>query len=305
MTDTSLNAPQFTNEQAAIEHLEASRWPDGVSCPHCGSVNVHRMGGQTQAGYFQCNDCRDKFTARTGTVMERSHIPVHKWLLAIHLLSASKKGMSAHQLHRMLGITYKSAWFLAHRIREAMRDTKFTPMGGKGKTIQADETYYGNTSKRAKHYRKGHSQKASVVALVEPHTGRVAAVHLKQTSNVYDVRQILVTHAMRPSDLHTDQSVLYTQVGKEFASHKSVNHGIEYVTADGTHTNNVENFFGVFKKGMVGTYHFCGEQHLQKYLNEFAFRYSNRSGVGVEDVARAAKALKGIEGKRLTYRRPN
>lgn len=302
---SDISAPQFTDEQAAIAHLEASRWPDGMNCPHCGSVNVHRMGGETQAGMFLCNDCRDKFTARTGTVMERSHIPVHKWLLAIHLLSASKKGMSAHQLHRMLGITYKSAWFLAHRIREAMRDTKFTPMGGKGRTIQADETYYGNTSKRAKHHRKGHSQKASVVALVEPHTGRVAAVHLKQTSNVYDVRQILVTHALRSSDLHTDQSVLYTQVGKEFASHKSVNHTVEYVTADGMHTNNVENFFGVFKKGMVGTYHFCGEQHLQKYLNEFAFRYSNRSGIGVEDVARAAKALKGIEGKRLTYRRPN
>ena len=309
MTDTALTAPQFTNEKAAIEHLEASRWPDGVNCPHCGSTNVHRMGGETQAGYFLCNDCRDKFTARTGTVMERSHIPVHKWLLAIHLMSASKKGMSAHQLHRMLGITYKSAWFLAHRIREAMRETKFAPMGGSGKTVQADETYYGNTSKRAKHYKKGHSQKASVVALVEPHTGRVTAVHMKKTATAEDVRDLLVTHAHRKSELHTDQSRLYTEVGKEFAAHKTVQHGWnsqgEYVGADGQTTNNVENFFGIFKKGMVGTYHFCGEQHLQKYLNEFAFRYTHRSGVGIEDAARAELTLKGIEGKRLTYRRPN
>jgi hypothetical protein len=186
---------------------------------------------------------------------------------------------------------------------------KFTPMGGKGRIVQADETYYGNTSKRAKHYRKGHSQKTSVVALVEPHTGRVAAVHMKKTATAEDVREVLVTHALRKSELHTDQSRLYIEIGKEFASHKTVEHGWngqgEYVGKDGQTTNNVENFFGVFKKGMVGTYHFCGEQHLQKYLNEFAFRYTNRSGVGVNDTARAAKVLKGAEGKRLTYRSPD
>lgn len=304
---TALNAPQFTNEAAAVAHLEASRWPDEVNCPHCGSTNVHRMGGKTQAGMFLCNDCRDKFTGRTGTVMERSKIPVHKWLLAIHLMSASKKGMSAHQLHRMLGITYKSAWFLAHRIREAMIDDKPTPMGGEGQSIQADETYYGNTSKRAKHYKKGHSQKSGVVALVEPKSGRVRAVVMKP-ANVENVREFLVRNVDRKTELHTDQSRLYVSVGKEFASHKTVQHGWngqgEYVGKDGQTTNNVENFFGVFKKGMVGVYHFCGEQHLQRYLNEFAFRYTNRSGVGVEDNTRAALVLKGIEGKRLTYRRP-
>jgi transposase-like protein len=306
---TPLTAPQFTNETAAIAHLEASRWTDGVNCPHCGSLNVHRMAGKTQAGYFLCNDCRDKFTCRTGTVMERSHIPVHKWLLAIHLLTASKKGMSAHQLHRMLGVTYKSAWFLAHRIREAMADGNPTPMGGEGESVQADETYYGNTSKRAKHYRKGHSKKASVVALVEPKTGRVRAVHMSKTANVENVREFLVTNIDRKSELHTDESRLDITVGKEFADHKTVEHGWNgrgyYVGKDGQTTNNVENFFGVFKKGMVGVYHFCGEQHLQRYLNEFAFRYSNRSGVGIEDNQRAAMALKGIEGKRLTYRRPH
>src|SRR6476619_374452 len=147
---TALTALEFTNEEAAIAHLEASRWPDQVTCPHCGSDRVHRMKGKTQAGYFLCNDCRDKFTARTGTVMERSHIPVHKWLLAIHLMNSSKKGVSAHQLHRSLGVTYKSAWFLAHRIREAMKETTAThgPLGGEGKTVEADELYYGERETR-------------------------------------------------------------------------------------------------------------------------------------------------------------
>lgn len=300
---SNISAPQFTNEKAAIAHLEASRWPNGVTCPHCGSDKVRRMGGETQAGMFLCNDCRDKFTARTGTVMERSHIPVHKWLLAIHLMSASKKGISAHQLHRMLGVTYKSAWFLAHRIREAMRNDKPAGMGGVGHQVQADETYYGNTSKRAKHYKKGHSNKSGVVALVNPATGEARAFAVKPATAV-TVHKILHTNVHRGTTLVTDESKLYPNAG--YKRHETVLHyGSQYVNKDGYTTNNVENFFGVFKKGMVGTYHFCGEQHLQRYLDEFSFRYSNRSGVGVEDVARAAKALKGIEGKRLTYRRPN
>ena len=303
---TALNAPQFTDETAAVAHLEASRWPDGVNCPHCGSVNVHRMGGKTQAGMFLCNDCRDKFTGRTGTVMERSKIPIHKWLLAIHLLTASKKGMSAHQLHRMLGVTYKSAWFLAHRIREAMSNPKpKTGMGGAGHQVQADETYYGNTSKRAKYYRKGHRHKASVVALVDPATGEARAFHVKRATSE-TVRAVLVNNADRKSTLVTDESNLYAKIGPEFADHEKVWHQARvYVTETGKTTNNVENFFGVFKKGMTGVYHFCGEQHLQRYLDEFSFRYSNRSGLGIGDVERAALALKGIEGKRLTYRSPN
>jgi transposase-like protein len=302
---TALNAPEFTNEEAAIAHIEASRWPDGVCCPHCGSVNVHRMEGKTQAGYFLCNDCRDKFTCRTGTVMERSHIPLHKWLLAIHLLNSSKKGMSAHQLHRMLNITYKSAWFLAHRIREAMTDKKPSGMGGVGHQVQADETYYGNTSKRAKGYRKGHKHKSGVVALTNPATGETRAFAVKPATAAV-VREILVTNVHRGTTLVTDESALYTATGDEYSRHETVLHaGREYVNKDGYTTNNVENFFGVFKKGMVGTYHFCGEQHLQRYLNEFSFRYTFRSGLGYSDGERAALALKGIEGKRLTYRRPN
>jgi transposase-like protein len=307
MAKANITTPEFTNETAAIAHLEASRWPDQVSCPHCGSLNVHRMAGQTQAGYFLCNDCRDKFTCRTGTVLERSHIPVHKWLFAIHLMSASKKGMSAHQLHRMLGITYKSAWFLAHRIREAMIETNPSPLGGEGKSVQADETYIGNSSKRAKGYKKGHRFKQQIVALIEP-KGKARVVHVK-TATADKVRDILVTNAHRSSELHTDESRLYTEVGKEFAAHKTVEHGVNqrgyYVGSDGQTTNAVENFFGTFKRGMVGTYHKCEAQHLQRYLTEFEFRFNNRSGLGVNDKMRAGAILKGAEGKRLTYRRPN
>jgi transposase-like protein len=300
-----LLAPQFTDEDTAIAHVEASRWPDEVICPHCGSDNVTRMGGRTQAGYFMCNGCRDKFTCRTGTVMERSHIPVHKWLLAIHLLNSSKKGMSAHQLHRMLGVTYKSAWFLAHRIREAMVSKSPAPMGGKGQQVQADETYYGNTSKRAKGYKKGHKNKSSVVALVDPATGECRAFKVKNADSS-SVRNVVVRNVLRSSILVTDSAHLYTEMGKEFADHQKVWHAAnEYVNAQGFTTNNVENFFGVFKKGMVGVYHFCSEKHLHRYLTEFSFRYSNRVGLGVSDVERAALTLKGIEGKRLTYRRPD
>jgi len=199
---TAINAPQFTNETAAIAHLEASRWPDGVNCPHCGSVTVTRMGGKTQAGMFLCNDCRDKFTARTGTVMERSHIPVHKWLLAIYLLNSGKNGVSAHELHRLLGITYKSAWFLSHRIREAMKDERPTPMGGEGKSVQADETWYGNSSKRAKGYRKGHSHKAYVVALIEPQ-GRARAFHMNRSGG-QTPGDVVVKNIDPKSELHTD-----------------------------------------------------------------------------------------------------
>jgi transposase-like protein len=299
-------APEFTDEAAAIAHLEQSRWADGVTCPHCGSVSVTRMAGKSQAGYFQCNDCRDKFTCRTGTVMERSHIPVHKWLLAIHLLSASKKGMSAHQLHRMLGVTYKSAWFLAHRIREAMTVANPAAMGGAGGAVQADETYYGNTSKRSKAHRAGRTRKAVVVALVDPANGEARAFHMEHGIGANEVRTILVTNIDRKSTLVTDESKLYTKSGAEFDDHQTMNHtGREYVNAMGFTTNNVENFFGTFKRGMRGTYHKCDEQHLQRYLTEFQFRYNNRSGLGVSDNMRAAAVLKGAEGKRLTYRRPH
>jgi transposase-like protein len=306
----NLQDPIFTDEEAAREHLEKVRWPEGPYCPHCGNSDPDRLAKvegvkhSHRAGLYYCNECKGQFTATVGTVFERSKIPLTKWWLAMHLIAASKKGMSAHQLHRMLGISYKSTWFMMHRIREAMRDNTPTAMGGEGKIIQADETYYGNTSKRAKGYKKGHRHKSSVIALVEP-KGRVRAFHAKK-ANAETVRDILVRNVHRTTELHTDESNLYVKVGKEFADHKTVEHGWNqrgfYVGKDGQTTNAVENFFGIFKKGMVGVYHFCGEQHLQRYLDEFSFRYSNRSGLGVNDKERAELIVKGAEGKRLTYR---
>lgn len=300
-----LTSPIFTDDDKAREHLEALRWPDGPYCPHCGEVdNVHLLKGKShRPGLYQCNSCLQAFTVTVGSVMERSHIPLRKWVLAFHLMNASKKGMSAHQMHRMLGITYKTAWFMCHRIRESMRDAAPSPMGGEGQTVQADETYYGN-SKRAKGYRKGLRYKNKVVALVEP-KGRARAFKV-ESADAATVRHVLVTNVRRTSELHTDESPLYTAVGKEYAAHKTVEHGWNqqgyYVGKDGQTTNNVENFFGVFKRGMKGVYHFCGEQHLQRYLDEFSFRYSNRAGLGIEDMERAALAIKGATGKRLTYR---
>lgn len=307
MSNAALTNPIFSNEDKAREHLEAIRWPNGPTCPHCGegdASNLKRLEGKShRPGLFQCNSCRQHFTVTVGSVFERSKIPLTKWLLAFHLMASSKRGISAHQLHRQLGITYKTAWFMAHRIREAMTDPKRGPLGGEGKTVEADETYYGN-SKRAKSYKKGHRHKRSVVALVEP-KGKARVFHVKR-ADASTVREILVRNADRKSELHTDESRLYIETGKEFADHKTVNHGWnqrgEYVGKDGQTTNHVENFFGNFKRGMKGVYGFCSEQHLQRYLTEFEFRYNNRSALGVTDGERAAAALQGAEGKRLTYR---
>jgi transposase-like protein len=307
-----LQNPMFTNEDKAREALEAVRWPDGPVCPHCGNSHEERIAkveGQKRShrpGLYYCAECKGQFTATVGTVFERSKVPLTKWWLACHLLSSSKKGMSAHQMHRMLGVTYKTAWFMLHRLREAMRTLNPGALGGEGQVVQADETYFGN-SKRSKSYRKGHSHKNKVVALVEK-GGRVRAFKVER-ADAETVRNILVTNVRRESELHTDESRLYTQTGREFAAHKTVEHGWNqggfYVGSEGQTTNNVENFFGIFKRGMKGVYHFCGEQHLQRYLDEFSFRYSNRSGLGVNDGERAALVMKGIEGKRLTYRPAN
>jgi hypothetical protein len=224
-----------------------------------------------------------------------------KWWMAAHLLNSSKKRISAHQIHRTLGITYKSAWFMLHRLREAMRVLTPSPIGGEVGQIQADETYYGNTSKRAKGYRKELKHKPGVVALVDPASGEARAFAVKR-ANSGTVRKILVANTKRSSKLVTDESKLYTRVGKEYSEHQTVNHRrFEYVNHDGFTTNNVGNFFGVFKKGMKCVYHFCSAAHLQSYLNEFSFRYTYRSGLGYSDGERTALILKGIEGKRLTY----
>lgn len=307
---TDLSAKHFHDEDAAIAHVEHSRWPhDDVVCPHCGSLSVHRMAGKTQAGMFLCNDCRDKFTCRTGTVMERSHVPLHKWLLAIHLMTSSKKGVSAHQLMRNLGLgSYRTAWFLAHRIREAMIDVDPNAtggaLGGEGKTVEADETFIGGRKTNRKSGKT--APKKTVLTLVEG-DGRARSFHVANIT-ASELAPIIRKNASRKSELNTDEGAQYIKLGREFAEHRAVDHSRdEYaykIEGKTVTTNHAENFFSIFKRGVTGVYHSISEAHLHRYLAEFDFRYSNRSKLGVEDAERAALALKGIEGKRLTYNQP-
>jgi transposase-like protein len=304
--------PMFHDEDKAREALESELWPHGPYCRHCGNSDpdkIAKMAGKShRPGLYYCHECNGQFTVTVGTVLERSKVPLTKWLMAAHMFNSGKNGVSAHEIHRTLGVTYKTAWFMMHRLREAMNELNPSPMGGEGRSVQADETYYGNSSKRAKSYRKGHRHKSSVVALVEPQ-GRARAFHMAKTAKAGDVRNVLVTNVSRKSELHTDESKLYTEVGREFSAHKTVEHGWNqsgyYVGKDGQTTNAVENFFGNFKRSMKGTYRFCSEKHLQRYLNEFQFRHNHRTKLGFTDGERMAAALKGIEGKRLTYRNPN
>jgi len=312
MTPIELSNKVYSNEIAARKHLEAIRWPSGKpTCPLCGVDGESRplKGKSMGAGWFYCEACQDKFTVRTGTVYERSHIPLHKWLLAFRLLASSKKGMSAHQLARTLDISYKSAWFLGHRVREAMRDTDPSPLGGKDKVVEADETFLGQQEGKYTFISgkgwvpmKGTHHKMKVLTLVE-RGGRSRSVKLDKLSPSL-VREVLVRNADRKSRLHTDEAHHYTKVGREFASHETVTHWKkEYARGDVT-VNTAESFFALFKRGMKGVYQHCSEAHLQKYLYEFDFRYSNRSALGVEDAERTTRAIKSAEGKRLTYRPP-
>jgi transposase-like protein len=307
-----LTDPVFHDDEVAREHLEAIRWPNGPFCPHCGVLDgITRLQGEShRSGLHQCNACRGHFTVTNGTVMERSHIPLAKWVLGFHLMAASKKGVSAHQLHRMLNVTYKTAWFMAHRIREAMREESPIPLGGEGKIVEADEAYHGKREtpvqlsrgrirKPTKAGRSGGAEKRPIVALVE-RGGEVRAKHMNHVTGK-NMRDFVVRNASRKSRLHTDESRLYDTLGAEFATHETVNHSAgEYARGDVT-TNTVEGYFGVFKRGMVGVYQHCGEQHLQRYLDEFSFRWNNRSRLGIEDTERAVLAIRGAEGKRLTY----
>jgi transposase-like protein len=303
--------PMFHDEDKAREALEAELWPNGPVCRHCGNADASKIAkveGKKRthrSGLYYCNECKTTFTVTVGTVLERSKVPLTKWLMAAHMFNSGKNGVSAHEIHRTLGVSYKTAWFMMHRLREAMNELDTSIMGGPGQSVQADETYYGNSSKRSKSYRKGLSHKASVIALVEP-KGHARVYHA-DSANLDAVRQALA-NVDRKSELHTDESPLYTNIGREFAAHRTVEHGGAgkgqgiYVALDGATTNAAENFFGNFKRSMRGTYRFCSEQHLQRYLNEFQFRHNHRAKLGFSDGERTALALKGIEGKRLTYR---
>lgn len=306
-----LNSPIFQDETKAREWLEARIWPDGPFCPHCGeSQRITRMQGKAhRAGAFQCNSCREQFTVTVGTVAERSKIPLNKWVLAIYLMSASKKGMSAHQLHRMLGVSYKSTWFMAHRIREAMREGKLPGgLGGRNKVVEVDETYVGgkesnkHKSKRRKDGARGPVDKAPVAALVE-RDGSVRSFHVPHVS-AKTLRLIIVTQVSRSSYLMTDDSKVYTEVSREFNRHGTVNHSVEeYVRAFFWHTNTAENYFSILKRGIYGVYRHVSETYLHRYGAEFDFRYNHRVGLGFSDMQRAEKIAAGMHGKRLTCRR--
>ena len=307
MPEISLNDPIFSDEELARAHLERNRWPDGVTCPFCGSLDAISplKGGSMGPGWYHCNHCRDKFTVRVGSVMERSHIPLTKWALAFHLLCASKKGVSAKQLQRMLGFTsYKSAWFMAMRIREAMKpDANAGPLGGKGKVLESDETFVGGKAKNA-HKNKPIPKKHAVHALVE-RGGRVSASHVPDVT-AKTLGAALEKAADRRSTLNTDDSLANLSIGQDFAEHRTVAHTLgEYVSQDGeAHTQTVESFFAIIKRGITGSFHSISEQHLGRYVDEFAFRWNTRSSLGIEDTERASRAIKGAVGKRLTYRRP-
>lgn len=304
---TIFSEPRFNDDNAAREHLESIRWPHGAICPHCGGAErnskiAENVEKNIRPGLYFCGDCRQQFTVTVGTVFERSKVPLHKWVLATHLMCSSKKGISAHQLHRTLGVTYKTAWFMAHRIREAMNIEPEAPLGGNGGPVEVDETYWGNNGKQAKGAR-GWAHKMKVVSLVE-RDGQKRSYHVANV-NHKTVGPILRKQVAEKARLMSDETTVYNKVGKEFASHEKVNHSAgEYSRGDVT-TNTVESSFAILKRGLYGTFHHVAEKHLQRYATEFDFRWNTRTKLGFTDADRTTVALKGIDGKRLTYHQPH
>ncbi len=313
-----LTEAYFQDEAAAFERLEAIVWKNGPVCPHCGAMG--RIGslagvrskpskknpeGVVRHGLRKCYDCRGQFTVRKGTVFEDSHVPLHIWFQAAYLMCSSKKGVSSNQLHRTLGVTLQTAWFMSHRLREAMRDGTLAPLGGAGGVIEADTTFIGGKEKN-KHVGKRNARNIGGVGKQIVHTlvernGRARSHHIPSVNSA-TLRPILNKHADKKSVLMTDTAGGYLHVGKTFASHEMVDHGAdEYVRGD-AYTNTVEGFFGILKRGITGICHHVSEAHLHRYLAEFDFRYSNRIKLGCGDLERTERALGGIVGKRLTYR---
>ena len=306
-----LSESHFHCEEAAFERLESIVWPNGPTCPHCGNADAKRVskieGKTARRGLRTCAECREQFRVTVGTIFEHSKVPLHKWFQAAHLMASSKKGFSAHQLHRVLKVTYKTAWFMAHRLREAMRAGELAPMGGNGKVVEADETYYGDkkvVTKRTRRGKTGHSSKRSIVALVE-RGGRVRTFHVERADKT-TINDIIAENIERETRLHTDESRLYTDAKHLVADHRTVVHsGHEYVRyeKDGpVHTNSAENVFSIFKRGMRGIYQHCSEKHLHRYLAEYDFRFNHREALGVNDAVRTNAVMAAIVGRRLTYR---
>jgi len=316
MATPVFNAPHFQTEEAARALVEAIRWPSGPFCPKCGSLEPYKT---KKTGVYRCKakECRKDFSVTTGMVMESSHVKLHLWLQAFHLAASSKKGFSAHQLHRTLGITYKSAWFMHHRIMEAMREggLDIPSLGGDGKIVEADETYFGGVEsqkmrtaptrggKFTKTGKGGPSNKRAIVSLVE-RGGKVRSFHVPRADKV-TVAKIVMGNIAHESHLHTDQSRLYTEVGGWFGEHETVNHSIKEYARGDVHVNSAEGYFSIFKRGMRGVYQHCGEKHLHRYLAEFDFRYNRRTALGYTDEQRTVEAVQGAIGKRLTYKKPH
>jgi len=302
MAESIHTEARFNDDDAARQHLESILWPNGPVCPHCGGTerNSRLSGASHRPGLLFCGDCRSQFTVTVGTVFERSKVPLHKWVYAVHLMCASKKGISSKQIERMLGVTYKTAWFMSHRIREAMNIQPDGQMGGNGAPVEVDETYWGNKGKQAPGARGGHHA-MKVVSLVERDGEKRSFV--VPNVNAKTLRPILNAQIAKRTRLMTDEARWYKGIGKDFVSHESVNHNVkEYARGDVT-TNTVESSFSLLKRGLVGTFHSVSEQHLQRYATEFDFRWNYRIKTGYNDTERAAVALKNISGKRLTYRR--
>ena len=300
---SALSRPEFHNEAKAFEHLESIVWADGIICPHCGALDrltkvTANPEKRIREGLWRCGHCKGQFTAKIGTVFEHARIPLHKMLQAVYLMTASKKGVSAHQLHRILEVTYKTAWFLAHRVREAMRSGDLAPFGGAGGIVEVDETFIGIKAgaekKRAFHH------KMKVLALVDRSTGRSRAMVVDNVSMAHIV-PIVRDNIDAETHVMTDEANQYRYLGEEFAAHDFVSHGRGEYGRGHIHTNTIEGYFSIFKRGMKGVYQHCGEKHLHRYLAEFDFRYSHRAANGFDDGERSEQALRGITGKRLTY----
>ena len=299
---SALNAPELCNEQAAIAYVEAKLWPAGPVCPHCGTLDdaSRSKGKTTRPGLWNCRSCRSPFTVRIGTIFESSHVPLHIWLQAIYLMCSSKKGISTRQLQRTLGGSMKTAWFLGHRIREAMAAGSLAPFGSGGGTVEADETFIGFDPDRGFKRRSSGAHMMKVLSIVDRESGEARSFVIPRVAAV-EIAPIIAANVSPNAILSTDEGRWYTRIGAQFVDHWTVNHGEGEYGRGEAHTNTVEGTFSIFKRGMRGVYQHCAKKHLHRYLAEFDFRYSNRIKLGVDDKARSDIALRGAVGKRLTY----
>lgn len=296
-----LSKPYFHDEAKAFDYLESILWADGIVCPHCGVVGgrIYKLEGKsTRVGLKKCGECRKQFTVKVGTVFEHARMPLNKMLQAVYLMTSSKKGISAHQLHRVLEVTYKTAWFLAHRIREAMRSGELAPFGGEGGVVEVDETYIGR--KQGSEVRRGYMHKFAVLSLVHRGSGQCRSF-IVEKSDRETLIPIVTANVQRETYIMTDDASAYTrQFRNVFLGHGVVRHSAGQYGRGRIHTNTIEGVFSIFKRGMKGIYQHCGEKHLHRYLAEFDFRYSNREANGFNDGERSQQALRGIVGKRLS-----